>query len=157
MTLRHQRKLRRSLFGGLFAVVLVLGLTANSFAQTPTPVRRATATPTAAPLVCRNSTSIAVGRSVNGQITTTTPSVCYKFQGRKGDTITLAMKKTKGTTTFHPKLELSGPGNLRVTDDPVRQDAKISRTLSSDGVYTIVASSSKNQGIGSYTLTLTKQ
>ncbi len=157
MTLKHQRRLRKSLFGGLVAAVLVLGLTASSVAQTPTPVRRATATPTAAPLVCRNSTSIAVGRSVNGQITTTTPSVCYKFKGRKGDKITIAMKKTKGTTTFHPKLDLSGPGSLRMTDDPARQDAKISRTLSSDGDYTIVASSSKNQGIGSYTLTLTRQ
>lgn len=197
MTRKHQRRLREGLFGGLVAVVLVLGLAANSAAQTPTPVRRTsptlllrltptplprttptpflrttltpflrttptplrrtTATPSPTPVVCLTSTSIAVGRSVNGQITTTAPIVCYQFQGRRGDKITLTMTKTKGTTTFDPTLELRSPRNFRVIDDVAKLDAKISQTLSSDGVYTIVASSSKNQGIGSYTLSLTRQ
>ena len=189
MTRRTQRRLREGLFGGLVAVVLVLGLAANSTAQTPTPfrrttptlllrltptllprttptpllrttptpLRRTTATPSPTPVVCRTSTSIAVGRSVNGQITTTAPTVCYQFQGYRGDKITLAMTKTKGTTTFDPTLELRSPRNFRVIDDVAKVDAKISQTLASDGVYTIVASSSKNQGIGSYTLTLTRQ
>ena len=122
MTRRTQRRLREGLFGGLVAVVLVLGLAANSAAQTPTPVRRTTptlllrltptllprttptpllrttptplrrttATPSPTPVVCFTSTSIAVGRSVNGQITTTAPTVCYQFQGYRGDKITLA-------------------------------------------------------------------
>ena len=180
MTRRTQRRLREGFFGGLVAVVFVLGLAANSAAQTPTPVRRTTptptrrttptpvlrstptlvrrstptplrritATPSPTPVVCRSATSIAVGRSVNGQITTLAPTVCYQFQGYRGDKITLTMTRTKGTTTFDPTLELRGPRNLRVIDDVTKQDAKISQTLASDGVYTIVASSSKNQGIG---------
>ena len=181
MTRRTQRRLREGLFGGLVAGVLVLGLAANSAAQTPppvrrttptlllrltptplprttpTPLRRITATPSPTLVVCRSTTSIAVGRSVNGQITTTAPVVCYQFQGRRGDKVTLTMTKTKGTTTFDPTLELRSPRNSRVIDDVAKVDAKISQTLSSDGIYTIVASSGKNQGIGSYTLTLTRQ
>ena len=67
------------------------------------------------------------------------------------------MTKTKGTTTSDPTLELLSPRNFRVIDDVAKVDAKISQTLSSDGIYTIVASSKKNQDIGSYTLTLTRQ
>lgn len=132
--------------------------TPTRVAQRTTPTRvvqRSTPTPT--PVPCRSTTTLSYGKSIGGQITSTVPQVCYQFQAKRGDRVTITMKKTKGSTTFDPTLELRGPRSFRAIDDTAKADAKISTVLSTDGVYTIVASSRQGQGIGNYTLTLTKQ
>lgn len=166
-------KSKTALGQAITAVILIGALlvatTGPGSAQrsTPTPtVRRSTSTPTRVaqrttptptPVPCRTTTTLSYGKSIGGQITSTIPQVCYQFQAKRGDRVTIAMKKTKGSTTFDPTLELRGPRNFRVIDDTAKADAKISTVLSTDGVYTIVASSRQGQGIGNYTLTLTKQ
>lgn len=142
--MKHTHILRQGILGALLAATLLLALASAGAAQTPTPVP------------CRSTIALGYSKSVSGQITNTVKQVCYQFQGKRGDRMTVTMKKTKGTTTFDPTLELRGPRNLRLIDDVAKADAKISLALTVDGVYTIVASSRKNQGIGSYTLTLTK-
>ncbi|MBI5957629.1 MAG: hypothetical protein HY866_02770, partial [Chloroflexi bacterium] len=102
--------------------------------------------------------TVAVGSTVSGTITNSVPAQAYLFDATAGTTVNIAMNAQSGS--LDPYLVLLGPDGLPLADndDAVdTTDSAISRSLATDGQYTIIATRyalSIGGTEGEFTLTL---
>jgi len=102
---------------------------------------------------------IAVGSTVSGVITNTSPAQAYSFEGNAGTTVDIDMRAQSGSLDTY--LVLLGPDRtpLASNDDAAdTTDSRITRNLVVDGTYTILATRyalTIGGTEGEYTLTLT--
>ncbi len=88
-----------------------------------------------------DATPIAVGATVTGTITNSTPAQAYSFEATSGTTVTIDMPALNGSLDSY--LVLLGPDNTPLVSnddrDETTADAGIDRNLAVDGTYTIIA------------------
>lgn len=88
-----------------------------------------------------DATPIAVGTTVTGTITNSTPAQAYSFEATSGTTVTIDMPALNGSLDSY--LVLLGPDNTPLVSnddrDETTADAGIDRNLAVDGTYTIIA------------------
>jgi hypothetical protein len=108
-----------------------------------------------------NADPIAVGSTVSGVITNSTPAHVYTFTASAGTTVDISMDAQSGSLDTY--LVLLGTDNTPLVSNDDTGDstnASITRTLAVDGTYTIIAT---RYGLtiggteGEYNLTLTAQ
>lgn len=102
---------------------------------------------------------IALGSTVSGAITNSAPARAYAFEATAGTTVNIDLRAQSGSLDTY--LVLLGPDSTPLVsndDAPDTTDSAISRNLTVDGTYTIIAT---RYGLtiggteGEYTLTLT--
>jgi hypothetical protein len=97
-------------------------------------------------------TSVAVGDTINGELTTDKLSDLYVLQGRAGDIVDVTLTSTE----FDTFLTLTGPdGAILLTDDDSGGDGNariVEFTLPTDGEYSIRVDSYNLISTGAYTL-----
>lgn len=97
---------------------------------------------------------VAIGDTVQGELTTATPSARYTLQGRTGDMVTIIAN----STDFDVFLTLLDPSMVEVASDDDSAggtDAQISVILPAEGLYTIIVDSYNRISTGAFTLSVT--
>jgi thiol-disulfide isomerase/thioredoxin len=108
------------------------------------------------------ATTINADEPVTGFISNDNWKAVYQFEGRAGQTVTLDMIRADAFGLFDPYLVLFGPDRDRLAEnddgnDAMRPDARLTFTLPTDGIYTVIATrllEADGLDEGDYTLTL---
>lgn len=121
--------------------------------STPEPAAATpTLTPTGEPLVVTQM--LEIGQAARGALTREQFTAPYRFEGRAGQAVTITLT----SDDFDAYLILRDPDGVEIVEDDDSAggtDARIQDfTLPTDGVYTIVAGSYTNTGVGAFLLAL---